>query len=178
MLAGAPPPPQLAARMNIRNQRAAPFCGTIEVRALKVVVLVANQHQWTVYSTRLPTGRDYVHCNKVRARSLPKRAGTTRGKHGDRLCRASRLVPEINHHVLQLRHYTHGVRIKKHNAVVVYICRNLGRQGFAVEEQSHFRTMQGLPKPDILATMVLLRVVIDVQIAGQQSDLKRARLYR
>ena len=44
-----------------------------------------------------------------------------------------------------------------------------------IQEEPHYRTQEELRKLDIVATMGTLGLVIDAQIVGQQSDLKRAR---
>lgn len=48
-------------------------------------------------------------------------------------------------------------------------------RGSTVEEGYFYRMMGGLHKPNILATIRQLGMVIDVQLADQQSDLERAR---
>ena len=53
---------------------------------------------------------------------------------------------------------------------------DLRRQGFEVQEEPHYRTQEGLKKPDIVATMGTHGLVIDAQIVGEQSgDVERAR---
>lgn len=61
---------------------------------------------------------------------------------------------------------THTVLGSRDNAVVRYIRRNLWR---------HYGTMEGLHKPDIVATMGQVGVMLDIQVDSQQLDLERAR---
>ena len=61
------------------------------------------------------------------------------------------------------------------NPVLSYLGRKLQRQGFEVQEKPHYRTQEGLRKPDIVATMGILGLVIYAQIVGEQSNLGRAR---
>ena len=165
----------IADEESCKKRWAALLHGLIEGRALKHSVQVANQHQWVTDGTALLTGRDYINCHKVRIGALPTRARTTRGRHGDRSCRAGCIVPETNNHVLQICPRTHGVRIARHNSILSYIGRNLRRQGFTVYDEPHITTSEGLRKPDIIAIMGNLGLVIDAQVAGEQSDLERAR---
>ena len=65
--------------------------------------------------------------------------------------------------------------LARHNSILTYIGRNLRHQGFTVYNESHNTTSEGLRKPDIVAIMRTLGVVIDVQVAGEQFDLERAR---
>ena len=91
---------------------------------------------------------------------------------GDRLCHAGCMAQETNNHDLQICHRAHKARIDRHDAVLSYLGRNLQRQGFEVEEEPHYRTQGGLRKPDIVATMSTLGLVIDAQIVGEHSDLE------
>ena len=46
-------------------------------------------------------------------------------------------------------------------------------QSFEVQEEPHYRAQEELRKPDIVATMGTLVLVIDAQIVSEQSDLER-----
>ena len=85
------------------------------------------------------------------------------------------MAQETNNHVLQICPRAHKARIDRHDAVLSYLGRSLRRQGFEVQEEPHYWTQEGLRKPDIVATMGTLGLVIDAQIVGEQSDLERAR---
>lgn len=58
----------------------------------------------------------------------------------------SALVPKTNNYVLQICRCTHGVRIDRHNTMAAYICCNLRRQCFTVEEKPYYRTMEDVPE--------------------------------
>lgn len=134
-----------------------------------------NQRQWVSGGTCHLTERDYVHCDKVRAGSLPMIASATRGRYGDSLSRYGCLVPESNSHGLQFCYRMQGIRIKKQNTMAIYISRDLRCQGFTVKEELYYRPMEGLRKPSIAPRMGRFGVIINVLVVGQQSDLKRAR---
>lgn len=57
-------------------------------------------------------------------------------------------------------------------AVVTYICRNLRRQSFLIEEP-YYEPVEGISKLDIVyvASMGNVRVVNDFQFTGQELDL-------
>ena len=82
------------------------------------------------------------------------------------------MAQETNNHVQQICPRAHKARIDRHDVVLSYLGRNLRRQGFEVQEEPHYRTQEGLRKPDIVATMGTLRLVIDAQIVDEQSDLE------
>ena len=85
------------------------------------------------------------------------------------------MAQETNNHALLICPRAHKARIDRHDAVLSYLGRNLRRHGFEVQEEPHYRTQEGLRRPDIVATMGILGLVIDAQIVGEQSDLERAR---
>jgi len=66
------------------------------------------------------------------------------------------------------------MRIKRHDAVINYLKRNLHRQGNTVEIEPRFQTREGLRKPDIVASMGRASLVIDAQIVGDQVNLTDA----
>ena len=76
------------------------------------------------------------------------------------------MAQETNNYVLQIFPRAHKARIDRHDAVLSYLGRNLRRQGFEVQEEPHYRTQEGLRRPDIVATMSTLGQVIDAQIIG------------
>ena len=121
--------------------------------------------------TSLLSGRNYIDW----IGALPTRSRATRGRRGDRLCRAGCMAKETNNHVLQICPRAHKARIDRHDAVPSYLGRNLRRPGFEVQEEPHYCTQEGLRTPDIVVTMGILGLVIDAQIVGEQSDLERAR---
>ena len=125
--------------------------------------------------TSLLSGRNYINCHKVRIGALSTRSRTIRGICDDRFGRARCVAQETNNHVLQIYPRAHKARIDRHNAVLSYLGCNLRRQGFEFQEEPHYQTQEGLMKPDIVATMDTLGLVIDAQIADEQSDLERAR---
>ena len=91
---------------------------------------VTGQHQWLSDGTSLLSGRN----RQNRIGVLPTRSRTTRGRRGDRICRAGYMAQETNNHVLQICPRAHKAIIDKHNAVLTYLGRNLRRQRFEVKK--------------------------------------------
>ncbi|KAL7295026.1 hypothetical protein TKK_0011629 [Trichogramma kaykai] len=133
------------------------------------------QHSWVSDGTALLSGKDYIACHKVRIGALPTRSRLTRGRHGDRQCRAGCRAQETNNHVLQICPRAHAAQMKRHDAVANFISRSLTRQGFEVRSEPRIPTSIGVRKPDLVATMGDLGVVLDIQIAGDQVDLDFVR---
>ncbi|CAB0033470.1 unnamed protein product, partial [Trichogramma brassicae] len=148
---------------------------SIEGRALKDSCYTIGQHSWVSDGTALLSGKDYIACHRVRIGALPTRSRLTRGRHGDRQCRAGCRAQETNNHVLQICPRAHAARIKRHDAVANFISRSLTRQGFELRSEPRIPTSIGVRKPDLVATMGDLAVVLDVQIAGDQVDLDYVR---
>jgi len=146
----------------------------VDGNGLKESSKVPQQHSWVQDSTRFLTGRDFFLSCKLRINALPTKSRTSRGRHGDRLCRAGCNWPETLDHVLQKCHRTHGVRIKRHDAVVSYIAQSMGRQEFEVDVEPKIKTANELRKPDILIKMGQTALVIDAQVVNDQIDLDEA----
>lgn len=72
-------------------------------------------------------------------------------------------------HVLQHCHCTYGARIKRHDAIVNYLARNLNWTNVVIEPK--FKRNDVLQKPDLLAVRKKEAIVIDVTISSEQSDL-------
>lgn len=135
---------------------------------------VIGQHRWISENTKFLSGRDFINSLKLRINALPTRSRTSRGRQRDRSCRAGCHAVETSNHILQICHRTHGMRIKRHDAVVNYLKRNLIKQGYTVESEPHFNTSQGLRKPDLVASVGHTSIVIDAQVVGDQTDLGKA----
>ncbi|CAK9796556.1 Retrovirus-related Pol polyprotein from type-2 retrotransposable element R2DM [Anthophora plagiata] len=129
-----------------------------------------QQHRWIGEGTRLLRGRDFFNCINARIRVLPTRSRTSRGRYADRQCRAGCIEPETFNHVVQHCHRTHGLRIKRHDAIVAYIARNLSRQGYRVTREPSYTTDEGIRKPDLVATMGKTTIVVDAQVKREGSE--------
>ena len=76
------------------------------------------------------------------------------------------MAQKTNSHVLQVCPCAHKARIDRYDAVLSYLGRNLRRQGFEVQEEPRYRTQEGLRKPDIVATMDTLGLVINLKLSA------------
>lgn len=77
-------------------------------------------------------------------------------------------------HILQNCPRTHGPRVKRHDALVNYAVRGLEQKGYVVTREPHFKTAQGLRKPDIVAIRGGTAHVIDAQVVTDGEPLRRA----
>ena len=109
----------------IKKRWAAILQQSIYGSSLKNSHQVTGQHPWVADGSSLLSGRNYINCHKVRIGALPTRSRTTRGRRGDRLCRAGCMTQETNNHVLQICPRALKARIDRHNAVLSYLGRNL-----------------------------------------------------
>ena len=142
--------------------------------ALKESSKVLGQNDWIQDGTMFLSGRDYINSCQFRINAMPTRSRTTRGRFQDRSCRGGCSVPETLNHITQHCHRTHGVRIKRHNAVVFYLVKRLEKQGYEVEVEPRYATDQGNRFPDIVATKNEEGLIIDAQVMSEQADLRRA----
>lgn len=138
---------------------------------LKESAKVPQQHIWVQDGTRFLSGHDYLQACKMRINALPTKSRTARGRPKDRQCRAGCYRAETLNHVIQQCHRTHGGRIKRHDAIVSYVCRSLEVKGYEVSVEPRLQTSVGLRKPDIVAKLGMTAVVIDAQIVNDQIDL-------
>lgn len=81
---------------------------------------------------------------------------------------------EISNHVIQQCHRTHGMRIKRHDAVCNYIAKKLTKSGYTVDKEPKINTDEGLRKPDLVATLGATTIIVDAQVLGEQVDLEAA----
>lgn len=136
---------------------------------------IPQQHRWVAEGNRLVSGKDYINMMKFRINAMPVRARTTRGRTLDRRCRGGCPASETLNHVIQQCHRTHGARIKRHNAIVNYLARSMGRKWSYVAQEPKFNIRNvGIRKPDLLATEGDAALVIDVCIPSEQADLATA----
>lgn len=110
---------------------------------------VARQHVWITDGNMFLSGRYFIHINKLRINAVPLRSRTARGRIRDRNCRAGCRAAGTLQRVLQQCHRTHNARIRRHNACLEYLLKRL-KQPIIVDQEPHFKTTQGLLKPDVI----------------------------
>lgn len=133
-----------------------------------------GQHSWVRGGNLFMSGRDFINCIKLRFNCLPCRSRCSRGRSDDRRCRAGCSRNEDLAHILQSCPRTHGQRIRRHDALTSYTIRGLEQRGFHVTREPHFKTSQGLMKPDILAVKDGAAYVIDAQVVTDGEPLRKA----
>lgn len=69
---------------------------------------------------------------------------------------------------------THGLRIKRHNALVHYLIRSLNNRGFSTHLEPSFKINEATLKPDIVAYSPDKVFVIDAQVINDQYNLDEA----
>lgn len=83
-------------------------------------------------------------------------------------------MPETLNHLLQVCYVTHTSRIKRHDAVVKLVARELDNKQFSVFAERLYQTPVGALKPDIVAFREDKIVVVDVQVINDQFNLEEA----
>lgn len=164
---------RIRSRKDMKRRWAELLYASVDGKALKGSAKVPQQHQWVTEGTKFLHGKDFINMCKLRINALPVRARTTRGRAHDRACRGGCTHSETLHHILQQCHRTHDARIKRHDAIVQYLCNNLKQKSYQIETEPQIRTNEGLRKPDILAIKGRSAYVIDAQVVSEQSDLDR-----
>ncbi|GBN57612.1 Retrovirus-related Pol polyprotein from type-2 retrotransposable element R2DM, partial [Araneus ventricosus] len=148
---------------------------SVDGRALSASCKTAGQHTWVRSGTSLVPGRDFISMLKTRINALPTRTRTSRGRPNKiRSCRAGCAALETPNHVVQQCFRSHGLRIKRHNAIANYICRSLQQKGFQVTEEPVYPLTAGTLKPDLVAFKSNSALVLDVQVVGDSVELDSA----
>ncbi|GBO40185.1 Retrovirus-related Pol polyprotein from type-2 retrotransposable element R2DM, partial [Araneus ventricosus] len=147
---------------------------SVDGRALRASCKTAGQHTWVRNGTSFVPGRDFISMIKTRINALPTRTRTSRGRPNKiRSCRAGCAALETPNHVVQQCFRSHGLRIKRHNAIAHYICRSLQQKGFQVTEEPVFPLTAGTLKRDLVA-LNNSALVLDVQVVGDSVELDSA----
>ena len=109
---------------------------------------------------------------KLRINAMPTLSRTSRGRVRDRSCRCGCGPIETSNHVIQACHRTHGMRIKRHDAICKFVSKGLTSKGYLVEKKPIFDTAEGKRRPDLIATIDGTSIILDAQIRSEQSDLR------
>ena len=132
----------------------------IEGKPLRKSRRVPGQHGWVDSGTILLTGRSFIWANKLRSGGMPTNCLFQRGWKGEKRSRAGCGV---------LRNQRCEART--HNAPLRQMSGVLQRKGYEVEWEPHIRTSEGLRKPDLVASMGRLALIIDAHIVGDNVDM-------
>ncbi|CAL7932866.1 unnamed protein product [Xylocopa violacea] len=165
---------ELDHRDKIEKRWAKLLHSSVDGKALNESRKVLTQNQWVLDGTRFLSGKDFINSVKLRINALPTKSRSSRGRQGDRLCRAGCNAIETLNHIMQICPRTHAARVARHNAIAAYVKRALAKNYKNVVEEPHIRTPSGLRKPDLVAMRDKTVLVIDAQVVGEQSDLARA----
>lgn len=161
-------------KINIKFAKA--LHDSVDGKALKGSSDVPQQHQWVADGTKFLSGRDFLHCCKLRINAIPTKSRSSRGRANDRSCRAGCGVVETMNHIQQICFRTHATRISRHNAICKYIAKKLLQKSFLVWEEPIIQTPDGIRKPDVVARKGDMVYVIDAQIVGEQINKDTAHL--
>lgn len=81
-------------------------------------------------------------------------------------------MPETLDHIVQKCDATHGLCIKRHDAITNYVARALDKNGYTVVKEKTYTTQNGKLKPDLTAYSPDKVLVIDTQVIIGQFSLK------
>lgn len=137
----------------------------VDCKDLRMAESHASSTSFNSTHTNMISGEDYIHYNQIRSNSVPTRKRTARGRqHCVTTCRAGCRQVETLQHVIQSCVRTHGGRIKRHDRVVDLLSDEFKMKRFVVNKEVHFRTSQGLLKPDLILTKDHKAWVVDAQV--------------
>ena len=151
---------------------------TFDGAPLKDSRKVPVQHKWIGEPTKFLSGKDFVNSCKARINALPTLSRTSRGRVRDRDCRGGCGKTETLNHILQHCHRTHDIRIRRHDAVLKVIDKNLVTSGFNIEREPRIRCENGVAKPDRVATIGKTSIVLDAQVVSDQFSVDAANEWK
>lgn len=130
---------------------------------------VPEGSSWISDGTSFLRGCDFVDYVRLRAHALVTRSRCSRGRVQERNCRAGCPKVESLAHITQHCPRTHGERVKRHNVVLDFACKQFSRHGWEVEREPRIQTSLGVRIPDIILKSTDRTAVVDVQVSGPGS---------
>lgn len=144
-------------------------------RGLHFHVKVPAAHTWLREPTRLLTGRDFIRAIHLRFDLMPTRIILNRLDIWlDAKCPCCLTQEHSLAHCLQVCPRTSGFRIKRHDVVVKYLYNKIKVRNLTANWAPHFRTEEGLLKPNIVCVLNDTIMVIDISIVSDNIDLDYA----
>ena len=123
----------------------------VDGRGLRDSALVQGQHAWVENGNVLMTGAKFSAAIGVRLGTLPTRGRGSRGRPDSGWCDCCGApTVEYLYHVLQTCPRTHGPRIARHDRILSEVEKMFTRLGYSTLVEPHFKTSQGLRKPDLV----------------------------
>lgn len=167
---------ELETKDDIRRNWAQQLYRHTDGSALAPSSKVPRQHDWVVSGGKFLQGADFLNACKLRINTFSTKSRCARGRPlKDRMCGGDCNAVETLNHIEQVCHRTHGMRVRRHNAVTTYIARNCRSKGLKVLEEPIIPTPSGNHKPDLIITNKDTAFRIDAQIISERYDLNKAQ---
>jgi hypothetical protein len=143
-------------------------------RGLKQQKLVLHVNDWFKNGFELLNGGDYILSVKVRGNLLQSQERSTRGRRTappmcDAMCNAFGSLA----HISQSCARTHRLRSARHNSVLDYIVAKAEATADSVVREPVINTRVGRRKPDLVAVVDDVVLIIDVTIVADNCNLNR-----
>lgn len=150
--------------------------GTTDGRALADFACNTAGQSWLLGESPFPAGREFCDLVKLRVGRLDTRVTSSRGRPNNKRCRHCNLADETLNHVTQKCTATHGLRVRRHDAVLKKLATLLAeRKELSVSKEPRIVAAGQLYKPDLIVVAPGNIYVVDVIITGDSPDgLQRA----
>ena len=134
-------------------------------------------HSWVSDGTALLTRAAFIHAIQIRGATVSTRRRSARGRqHASDKCDACGRTETLGH-ILQVCHRTWGHRIKRHDAVLEKLLRELERRGWSILRAPVIPVRGGSPQiPDGVAYKDGVCWVVDASVVADNADLDDAHL--
>ena len=122
-------------------------------------------HRWIYNPPATATNEDYIDAMQVRLGTLRTPVRNSRGRPTvNTRCKCGMEKGASAQHIIQGCPLTHGLRVKRHNAVVKFIAKAANKHEKRIEMEKRIQTSEGLRKPDLYYDDGTSIQVIDVQV--------------
>ncbi len=145
---------------------------SVDGRGLRQQRQTPRINNWVCNGSQLLCGGDYIAAVKVRGNLLPTQERSTRGRRTaptmcDAMCNAQGTLA----HISQSCTRTHLLRSARHNSVLDYIVTKAEAKGYNVVREPVIPTRVGRRKPDLVAEVDGVILIVDVTIVADHCNL-------
>ncbi|CAE1283258.1 unnamed protein product [Acanthosepion pharaonis] len=151
--------------MSSREGLVEDFHRRLDTRGLQGYEKVPAVNSWLDHAPTNLAGHDFQEAVRVHPGCMGMPSRLSRGGHNvDSICKCGSNARMSLPRIAQACSIVSGLRIKRHNNVVLYVAQILKERKFDVIMEPRLQTKRGLRKPDLVILAKEEIIVLDVQI--------------
>ena len=125
---------------------------------------------WVIDPRSVLGGKEYVSAVQVRGSLLSTESRKVRGRTGSKRCKTCADRVGNLQHLLQVCPRSHGLRVRRHDALCAGLGRLLERKGFSLWQEPRIPFRNSFLKPDIVAIRSGLGLVLDPIVCADNCE--------